>query len=148
MSHPVTRAELIEVLDERLDQRLTERLAPFVTKDYLDERLDERLASFATKEDLDEQLERFATKEDLERFATKENLEGSLRAIAKQIEEIPGQILAELRTFVAGIQDQNRLELRAVDDPYRDLPARVTRLEEAVFSPPAPKRPKRKLRGA
>ncbi|MDX2091327.1 MAG: hypothetical protein SFX73_25940 [Kofleriaceae bacterium] len=54
----------------------------------------------------------------------------------------------ELAGHAKAIAESVRAEVRVLDDKYTDLPDRVRRLEDAVFSPPARKRPTRRRRSA
>jgi len=130
-SEPVTR----KVLREELSKFATkDDLTTFATKDDL--------TKFATKED----LSRFATKEDLSRFATKEDLdkldvkvetyfgalherlvvvEKTLATVVAMLQALPAEIARQIRA----LDEQFRGYLTVIDDKYKDLPERVSRLE-------------------
>jgi hypothetical protein len=126
MDAPVTRRELYEALEiwagaivDRLEQRFATKddLQRFATKDDLQR--------FATKDD----LQRFATKDDLQRFATKDDLAAT-----------EARLSAELRQHTRSSETELATRLVAVDEQYKDLPVRVTRLEAKVFAPPRRRR--------
>ena len=106
--------------------------------------LREELASYPTKADLREELERFATKKDLELWggALLDRIERGDAALRAEMGNLRTELrdeMAEQRTEMkrllqAGIEQFQR-SLRVFDDPYRDLPERVTRLEAKVFPP-------------
>ena len=100
--------------------------------------LREELAKFATKIELHEELE----KQD-QRFDRKLDLWGG--ALRAEIKQQGGELRAEMKTMRSEIiQEMSWLlqgaveqfqHSRTVTEPYRDLPARVTRLEAKVFPP-------------
>ena len=139
-SEPVTR----KVLREELSKFATkDDLTTFATKDDLTKfATKEDLSRFATKED----LSRFATKEDLSRFATKEDLdkldvkvetyfgalherlvvvEKTLATVVTMLQALPAEIARQIRA----LDEQFRGYLTVIDDKYKDLPERVSRLE-------------------
>lgn len=137
MAAAVTRAELRQELKD------------VVTKKHLEKVLE----GYPTSKDLAKALEPLATKVDLEKYATKPDLETWAGALEHRIitamraelrAELRSDLRAELSTAMA--QSEHRLDaqmarhckaieesirgmVRAVDDKYSDLPARVTRLE-------------------
>ncbi len=84
------------------------------------------------RRELRELEERFATKQDLERFATKQDLETWGFAITARLEAHGEQMIQRVMKIIS---EQHTREIAVVDDKYRDLPARVERLEAAVFPP-------------
>ena len=78
-------------------------------------------------------LDEPATRRDLKSHPTHAELDASLRQVMLHIETTVAQ---HANAILEGVREQ----IRGRDDQYRDLPARVTKLEAAVFSPP----PKRK----
>ena len=112
---PVTRAELREELRQELAKHPTRV------------ELEKVLETLATKAD----LERFATKADLERFATKLDLE----RFEARFREFEARLFAELARHSLASRESMSTEVAVVDDKYKDLPERVTRLEAAVFKP-------------
>ena len=115
MSSPVTRGELREelaALEQRLEQKFEQK---FVTKDDL--RLE--LQNYPTKEDLRNELAKYATKQDLDTWG------GALLE----------RMTVEIGRAVRAAMESVRISVNAVDDQYRDLPARVARLEAKVFAP-------------
>ncbi len=133
------RADIAAVKDD---------LARCATKDDLERyATKEDLERFATKED----LERFATKEDLERFATKDDLDDRTRDILKTVKMQFDALRMEMRAgfevmnaqfaaFRADVPRQieaasedTREWIRSLDDKYRNLPDRVSRLERTVY---------------
>jgi hypothetical protein len=73
-------------------------------------------------------------------------IEGSekrvLGAVAVMIEASEARLMRELRSQTKGSEVELATRLVAVDEQYKDLPARVTRLEAKVFAPPKRKRRK------
>jgi hypothetical protein len=135
MDAPVTRRELYEALEiwagaivDRLEQRFATKddLQRFATKDDLQR--------FATKDD----LQRFATKDDLQRFATKDDLQRF--ATKDDLAATEARLSAELRQHTRSSETELATRLVAVDEQYKDLPVRVTRLEAKVFAPPRRRR--------
>jgi len=145
MSKPVTHAELEVALDRFGTELRGDLRTEFATKQDLER--------FATKQD----LERFATKQDLERFATKQDLERYVtterfdRFVAKSedttrvlltaiesnrqaIASLSRDLHADVAQFASSIVEQIRSYIATLDDKYRDLPDRVSRLEDAVFT--------------
>jgi ribosomal protein S17E len=136
MSTPVTRGELREELAS-FEQRLEPK---FVTKAELREELarsEQRLEQkfehkFVTKQDLRNELASYPTKEDLRnelaKYATKQDLDSWGGALLERI-------TVEIGRAVRAAMESARISVNAVDDQYRDLPARVARLEAKVFAP-------------
>ena len=63
-----------------------------------------------------------------------------LGAVQIMFEASEQRLLRELRSQTQGSEDELASRLVAVDQQYKDLPARVTRLEAKVFAPPTRKR--------
>jgi hypothetical protein len=94
----------------------------------------------ATRRDLKDlrtELENHPTRRDLRdalaNHPTHAQLDASLRQVMLHIE---ATVARHANAILEAVRDM----VRGLDDQYRDLPARVTKLEAAVFSPP----PKRK----
>jgi len=85
-----------------------------------------------------------ATRRDLKNHPTNAQLDASLRQVMLHIDSTFAQVMLHVDSTVAqhanAILEGVRDTIRGLDDRYRDLPARVTKLEATVFSPP----PKRK----
>lgn len=109
MDAPVTRRDLHEALEIWAGAIISRIEA------VLDEKLEKKL---------EEKLQRYATKEDLKQFATKEDLLA-----------LEQRLMTELRQHTKASEIELASRLVAIDEQYKDLPARVTRLEEAVFAP-------------
>lgn len=82
----------------------------------LEQRLDQK---FVTKDDLRNELAKYATKQDLDTWG------GALLE----------RMTVEIGRAVRAAMESVRISVTAVDDQYRDLPARVARLEAKVFAP-------------
>ena len=108
MSSPVTRGELREELS-KLEQKFEQK---FVTREEL-------YRDFPTKDDLRNELAKYATKQDLDTWG------GALLE----------RMTVEIGRAVRAAMESVRISVNAVDDQYRDLPARVARLEAKVFAP-------------
>jgi hypothetical protein len=118
-------------MDPDLDKPATRRDLDTTRKD-----LERVLEKHATKADLD------ATRKDLERvlekYATKADLERALEKYATKsdLESLEQRVFAELAHHSLANREAIITEIRVLLEPYGDLPARVTRLEDAVFRPP------------
>ena len=66
-------------------------------------------------------------------------MEARLTTKAEQMEQ---RLLAELARHTSAANEEMRGNVAVVDEQYKDLPARVTRLEAKVFAPPKRKRRK------
>ena len=115
MDHPITRRELEETLDKR----------NYVTQDQLPK------WAQALRDDLYTSLTR-----DLHASITRD-LHASITR------DLHASITEDIRGYIAGLTESHRSELGVIDDQYKDLPARVTKLEEAVFPPPRARRKRR-----
>jgi chromosome segregation ATPase len=140
MSTPVTRSELreeIQRLDDRidrLDQKLEQRFAQMATKADLAQMATKAdLAQMATKADLDQRFAQMVTKADLDQrlaqMATKADLEIWGGALLERL-------LTELARHTKASQEALAAQISAIDDKYADVPARLNRLETAVFGAP------------
>jgi len=135
-SYP-TKAELRETLAEELSsyptkvelrETLAEELSRYPTKVELRETLAEELSRYPTKVELHEELGQLER-----RFDTKLELWGG--ALIARMGEHSTELRAEMaRLLGAGIEQFQRVVLTS-QEPYRDLPARVARLEAKVFPP-------------
>jgi len=65
-----------------------------------------------------------------------------VKALLKVLED---KLMTELRVQVHGSSDRFEERLSVIDDKYKDLPGRVSKLEANVF-PPSPKRNRRRAR--
>ena len=124
MTHPVTRAELDEVVD-KLRSELRSELHELRSELRTD------MSAFATRDEL---------------AALRTDMNNSFVSIARQFADIDvrfdevndrfDRLPAEIASYNRALQEVDyRRELRAVDDKYADLPARVKKLEER----PAPR---------
>jgi hypothetical protein len=68
-------------------------------------------------------------------MATKTDLEIWGGALLARIESGQQRMLAELARHAKAIQEAMSTQISAIDEKYADLPARVSRLETAVFVP-------------
>jgi hypothetical protein len=136
MSAPVTRAELREELADFARKSdladLKSDLADFARKsDLADFARKSDLADFARKSDLAD------LKSDLTDFARKSDLAALRQELVDDFAHIARSLMEHLSSLIA-----------PVDEKYKDLPPRVTRLEEAVFSPaPRSTRPRKRRAG-
>lgn len=62
------------------------------------------------------------------------------RRIVALFEMFEARFMSELRSHVQGALEDVRGRVSAIDDKYKDLPARVGRLEAKVFPPRKPRR--------
>jgi len=110
-----------------------------VTRDELRE----ELARYPTREDLREELARYPTreelKEELARFVTREDVGLWMQTIAQQHQVLVSEIRASHDVLLRAIgraarvaAEEHRRELGVLDDRYRDLPGRVTALEQGL----------------
>ena len=119
----VTRDELREELNQ-LRAQMDERF------EQVDRRFDAMMAFMLARF---EQMDR--------RF---EQVDRRFEETARQATQRHAELLAELGQHTRAAAEANRADLRVVDDQYRDLPPRVTKLEEAVFAPKPKKRAQRR----
>jgi len=73
-----------------------------------------------------------------------EQMDRRFDEMAQQATQRHAELLAELGQHTRAAAEANRADLRVVDDQYRDLPPRVTKLEETVFAPKPKKRAQRR----
>jgi hypothetical protein len=105
--------------DDDMDQPVTKREFRSIVKNELvtKSEMREMFANF-----LDAIMERFASSEDsMKRWFS-----------------------AQLARHTGAVDERHRTEVSVVDDKYKDLPERVTKLEAAVFPPPPVKRQRRR----
>ena len=95
-----------------------DNMTPLTRRD-LEEVLDQRLANHPTHEQLVAALANHPTHEQL------------TAALANQ----HALFVAEVRAMNAVLLEDAFKRFRVIDDQYKDLPGRVQKLEEAVFSP-------------
>ncbi|HTL37431.1 MAG TPA: hypothetical protein VL326_30060 [Kofleriaceae bacterium] len=65
------------------------------------------------------------------------------RATKASAEELEQRLQPMWLAAVGVSREESKAELRGIDDQYKSLPARVERLEDAVFKP----KPKRRAKG-
>ncbi|MEP6859723.1 MAG: hypothetical protein ABJE66_03830 [Deltaproteobacteria bacterium] len=120
MTPPLTRRDLEEVLDQRL--------ANHPTHAQLEQVLDQRLANHPTHAQLEEIFDR--------RLAD----HPTHAQLADQLAQLRTEIASDTRTTMTVLLEDAFKRFRVIDDQYKDLPDRVHKLEEAVFSPPRARR--------
>ncbi len=114
---------------------LTDMSTPVTRGDFaqFEIRLEQRLAQLATKAD----IAPLATKADIAQLATKAELEiwgGALLArIETRIECSEQRLLKELARHTKAIEEAMSTQISVIDEKYADLPARMSRLETAMF---------------
>jgi hypothetical protein len=125
MDAPVTRRELYEALE--------------VWAGAIVDRIEKKLERVAAKDDLAGLESRMASKNDLgaleSRMASKNDL-GALEsrmASKNDLAALESRLATELRQHTKSSEDELATRLVAVDEQYKDLPPRVTRLEAKVF---------------
>jgi hypothetical protein len=141
----------------------TAELEPLATKAQLEAavaklatkaELEAAVAKLATKAELAAAIAPLATKAELAAaiapLATKAELRAAVADLVDVIVASEHRVITTLRGELAGhvraVQESVSSQVVVVDDKYKDLPARVERLEAVVF-PPAPRRTKRSRRG-
>jgi hypothetical protein len=122
-------------------QELADAVAPLATKQELADRLADAVAPLATKADIEA------------RFATKTELDLWGGALLARMQEMFAEQTAAMHEAIAralrASQEYFTGLARVLDDKYRDLPPRVTRLEAKVFPPQRTRRsatPRRRRR--
>jgi F0F1-type ATP synthase membrane subunit b/b' len=85
-----------------------------------------------TRGELREELKQF--KQELKQ-ELRQDLEIWGGALAARIDAGEQRMLAELARHAKAIQEAMSTQISAIDEKYADLPARVSRLEAAVFVP-------------
>jgi len=123
---PVTRREFRGTL--------AAEIAKLATKEELREEIAKEIAKLATKEELREAVAKLATKEEL-----RESLELWAGALEARLQAHFG---AELARHSAAIIEAVTSQIRALDDKYKDLPPRVSRLEDIEARRAARRRPR------
>jgi uncharacterized coiled-coil DUF342 family protein len=143
MTHPVTRAELKEVItDLRIELRsdITD-LRTELRSDITELRTDFR----SDISQLRSEMSVFASRDEL--AALRSDMNNSFASVAQQFVGVNQQITAlatdvreiregirnlpeEIARFNRGDKEQTIREIRLLDDKYADLPARVKKLEE------------------
>lgn len=117
MAGYVTRGELREELKtfgEQLEQRI-------------EEKLEQKLAPYAKKADLDAVCTILLMR--------MEQIERGQQSLGTRLDLVLARQEGEIRQYVRASEDQNQQGLQAIDDKYSGLPARVEKLEAAVFPP-------------
>jgi hypothetical protein len=154
MSTPVTRGELQEVLSQVKQEHwrdLREATQPLATKAELHQEIQAAVAPLATKVELHQEIQAaiapLATKAELElwggalvaRIQDGErrlgNLELGQDRLVSRIDQLEQRVFAELARHTSAILEAMRAEIKACFEPLADLPARMTRVEAAVFGP-------------
>jgi uncharacterized protein YerC len=136
MSTPVTRGELLEVLEQVLAPLATKaeiatlatkaEIAPLATK--------AEIATLATKAE----IATLATKAEIATLATRTELEiwgGALLARIERVERMEQRLGAEMARQFGAFHEAMVALFSAGDEKYATLPDRVRRLETAVFAP-------------
>ncbi len=131
MSTPVTRGELrdeLAHLENRLERKLDDKFDLQERKlddkfDLQERKLDDKLELQERR--LDDKLDRLER-----RLDDKLGLWGA--ALAAQIAESEKRVLNELARHTQAVFDSMATQVSALDEKYRDLPARVTRLEVEI----------------
>ena len=127
MSTPVTRGELREELAQ-LDNKFTQLDNKFTQLDNKFAQLDNKFAQLDNKfTQLDNKLEIWGGA----LVARIQSNEQRIDCVAQQIQSSEQRILAELARHAKAIQESVSTQITAVDEKYKDLPARVSRLESA-----------------
>jgi hypothetical protein len=127
MDTPITKREALELF-------ITKRDFHDVMKnlfDYLDKRFDAIDKRFET-ESVNNAAEHAATRT----FVTSE--------IDKSESRMKSWFGAELAQHTGTVDERHRTELSVIDDKYKELPERVSKLEAAVFPAPPAKRQRRR----
>ena len=145
MSAPVTRGELrdeLQQLEGRFDGKLERLEGRFDQKlEKLEARLDQKLEKLEARVDhkLDKLEERFDQKLEIWGGALLARIETSeQRMVATMQASLDAQerrLLAELARHAGAIQESVSMQIRVIDEKYADLPARMSRVEAAVFGP-------------
>jgi hypothetical protein len=112
MDAPVTRRELYEALE--------------VWAGAIVDRIEKKLERVAAKDDLAGLESRMASKNDLGALESRMASKNDLAALESRL-------ATELRQHTKSSEDELATRLVAVDEQYKDLPPRVTRLEAKVF---------------
>lgn len=131
MTKPVTRGELIEILSD------------YATKKDLDTwggALSDRMTRVEQR--LDGVEHGLATV-----VQTIRETQQTMRETQQTMRENQQTLLDELRRHPAASAEDLRTHVSVVDEQYRDLPARVTRLEATVFAPKKRRATRRAARG-
>jgi hypothetical protein len=152
MSAPVTRGELrdeLKLLRTEFKQLVAPlatkaELAPLATKAELaplatKAELEAAVAKLATKAELEAAVAKLATKAELAEaiapLATKAELEICFGALLARTDRMQRELQLDLARHANALHEWLTSMLRAHDEKYADLPARVNRLESAVFTP-------------
>ena len=120
---PVTKRDFRE-LEEELDRRFS--------------RVDERMATFATREELHEGLSLVINRFDarMSQLATE---------LKQYVHDVVNKVVNDVvSSQVRASEERLRDYLGAIDDKYKDLPPRVSRLEATVFPPEPPAKRQRR----
>jgi hypothetical protein len=137
----VSNAELKEEF-ALFEQRLEKRLAQMATKSDLEvwggalhsriesgeRRLDKRIDELGQR--LDERIDELGQRLDKRIDGVEQRLRADL---GKHIDEAEQRLHADLAMFAKAHQESMATLISVIDEKYADLPARVKRLEGAVF---------------
>ena len=131
-------------------------IAPLATK----VELQAAIALLATKAELQAAIAPLATKAELELWggalvARMQHGEQRIDRLGEQLQQLEQRVsgrfqqseqrfAAELARHTSAIHEAMRTEIRACFEPLADLPARMSRVEAAVFGPRPPDRPTRR----
>ena len=165
MSTPVTRAELRDELrNHPTNDELREIFAKHPTAEQLREELDRFVTSDEQREQLARQREEMAqhiamlaarhdddiasarreaeNRTELWGGGLLDRISTEIRSVRTEMDELGAdfrtqldEIRTELARHVKSFEEFTRSMIVANNEPYRDLPARVTRLENKVFAP-------------
>jgi hypothetical protein len=142
MSEPVTKQELKEELHRAVSTLATkDEVSKLATKDELAS----AVSKLATKEELASAVSKLATKDELReavsKLATKDALNDAVGALLAMIQNLSTQVVAntnaiqalsrELAGHASALRESMSSEISVVDEKYKDLPSRVSRLEQA-----------------
>jgi hypothetical protein len=153
MSTPVTRGELQEALSQVKQEHwrdLREATEPLATKAELHQELQAAIAPLATKAELQAAIAPLATKAELELWggalvARMQHGEQRIDRLEQQFQQFEQRFLTELARHTSAILEAMRTEIKACIEPLADLPARMSRVEAAVFGPkPSARRTRRR----
>lgn len=119
MAAPVTRGELREELarfEERVEAKLDQRFADFESK--FDRKLDATMADFEAKFEakFDRKLDRWGG------------------ALVDRMQRFEQTMQADFARWAKAIHESLMQTVGVVDDKYKDLPGRVTKLERKVLA--------------
>ena len=109
---------------------LRQELARYPTREELKETLRQELARYPTREELREELARFVTREDFGLWM--QTIAQQHQVLVSEIRASHDVLLREIGRAARAAAEEHRRELGVLDDRYRDLPGRVTALEQGL----------------